>query len=76
MTVEEWIGLQKDLYCCLSRFYGWSFQTIGEMTPAQMMVALEAISQKTTTDTGEIATDGNLHFSTLEELKFWRESHG
>ena len=45
------------------------------MTDEQLNVALDAIPLKEPTDTGEVGLDGNLHFSTLDELKFWRETN-
>lgn len=69
--------LQNDQILVLSRFYGWSFETIGNMTLEQIKAALEAILRENrTSEESAPPDDGNLHFATLDEWKLWRETNG
>lgn len=51
---------------------------IEDMTLDQIQVALEIIdkSTKASENTGKPGLDGNLHFSTIDEWKAWRELRG
>lgn len=62
----------------LARYFGWTFQTIEDMTLDQIQVALEIVdkSTKASENTGTPGLDGNLHFSTIDEWKAWRELRG
>lgn len=69
---------QKQKYALLSRFYGWNYNEIDNMTEGQIICALEVIEKttKANENTGNPGTDGNLHFSTLDEWKMWKEMRG
>lgn len=78
MTYGQYCESLKNQMAVLARFFGWTFQTIENMTLDQIQVALEIIdkSTKASEDTGKPGLDGNLHFSTVDEWRAWRELRG
>ena len=78
MTYGQYCESLKNQMAVLARFFGWTFQTIEDMTLDQIQVALEIIDKSTqaSEDTGKPGLDGNLHFSTIDEWKAWRELRG
>ena len=75
MTFEEYCVSKKNLFAFLARYYGWTFSQIEEMTPEQTKIAYDSIPDKEPENTGVPGSDGNLHFSTLEEWRAWMELH-
>ncbi len=74
-TYEEYCDLLKFATQVLSRYFGWTFQTVGDMTMEQIHLALEIVEKvtKASENSGQPGLDGNLHFSTVEQWKAWRE---
>ena len=70
----------EAMFGCLAKFYGWSYNTIAEMTPAQCAGALIAASEDSEAadniDTGKPGLDGNLHFSTRDRWILWKQTRG
>lgn len=63
----------------MARFYGWTYQTIADMTPEQCRAAMDAAADGDNTDrvdSGKPGLDGNLHFSTREEWEIWKQTRG
>ena len=71
MTYDEYTSLVNYVFAALARMYGWTYSAMEEMTPQQLiMVAVEALQSN------EAKDDGMLHFTTVEELKLWRQAQG
>lgn len=59
-----------NVYTVLARTYGWTYTSMEDMTPQQLITAVEASLPN------GAKCDGMLRFSTLEELKLWRQAQG
>ena len=78
ITFEQFRASIKIDIQVLARFFGWTFETIESMTCDQIRIALEIVEQttKANENSGKPGLDGNLHFSTLDEWKLWKEMRG
>ena len=63
----------------LAKYYGWTYEQIADMTPAQCRAAIEAANKDEDTanaNSGKPGLDGNLHFTTREEWELWKQTRG